>query len=93
MELMEMAMSGNRDYLEKFYSDLQGHRFAIIIAEEQKFTLQKQGAFIEENNAWVRFIGTPILCAYKPAAALSSTNIQVFIPRDSNADCKDPFSK
>ncbi len=93
MELMEMAMSGNRDYLEKFYSDLQGHRFAIIIAEEQKFTLQKQGAFIEENNAWVRFIGTPILCAYKPVETLSSTNIQIFIPRENNADCKDPFLK
>lgn len=93
MELMEMAMSGNRDYLESFYADLKQHRFAIIIAEEQKFTLQKQGAFIEENNAWVRYVGTPILCTYKPVAALSSTNIQVFIPRDNNPDCKDPFSK
>ena len=93
MELMEMAMSGNRDYLEKFYSDLKQHRFAIIIAEEQKFAQQKQGAFLEENNAWVRFVGTPILCAYRPVTTLLSTNIQVFVPRENNADCKDPFSK
>ena len=92
IELMEMAMSGNREYLETFYSDLKRHRFAIIIAEEQKFALQKKGAFIEENNAWVRFVGTPLLCAYKPIATLSSANIQVFIPRDGNPDCKDPFA-
>jgi hypothetical protein len=93
MELMEMAMSKNRDYLEKFYADLQNHRFAILIAEEQKFTQQKQGAFIEENNAWVRLVGAPILCNYKPAETLSSTNIQIFIPRENNPDCKDPFTK
>jgi len=92
-ELMEMAMSGNREYLENFYSDLKQHRFAFIIAEDQKFTLQKKGSFIEENNAWVRYVGAPILCAYKPITTLSSTNIQVFIPRDSSPDCKDPFAK
>jgi hypothetical protein len=92
-ELMEMAMSGNREYLENFYSDLKQHRFAIIIAEEQKFTLQKKGAFIEENNAWVRFIGAPLLCAYKPVETLASTNIQIFVPRPGQPGCKDPFSK
>ena len=93
IELMEMAMSGNREYLEIFYSDLKHHRFEFIIAEEQKFTLQKKGSFIEENNAWVRYVGTPLLCAYKPVASLSSTNIQVFVPRDGDPACKDPFSK
>lgn len=93
IELMEMAMSENREYLEVFYSDLKHHRFEFIIAEEQKFTLQKKGSFIEENNAWVRYVGTPLLCAYKPVASLSSTNIQVFVPRDGDPACKDPFSK
>lgn len=92
-ELMEMAMSGNREYLEVFYSDLKQHRFAIIIAEEQKFTQQKKGSFIEENNAWVRYVGAPLLCAYKPVETLTSTNIQVFVPRPGEPDCKDPFSK
>ena len=93
MELMEMAMSGNRDYLENFYADLRSHRFALIVAEEQKFAFQKHGAFLEENNAWVRFVGAPILCAYKPVTTLSSTNIQVFAPRENNPECKDPFEK
>ncbi|MBK8619745.1 MAG: hypothetical protein IPN96_22215 [Anaerolineales bacterium] len=92
-ELMEMAMSGNREYLETFYSDLKHHRFAFIIAEDQKFTLQKKGSFIEENNAWVRYVGAPLLCAYKPIETLTSTNIQVFVPRPGQPDCKDPFAK
>jgi hypothetical protein len=92
-ELMEMAMSGNREYLETFYSDLKRHRFEFIIAEEQKFTRQKQGSFIEENNAWVRYIGAPLLCAYKPVETFSSTNVQIFVPRPNQPSCKDPFSE
>jgi hypothetical protein len=92
-ELMEMAMSGNRDYLEKFYSDLKQHRFAVIIAEEQKFTQQKKGSFIEENKAWVHYVGAPLLCAYKPVATLSSTNVQIFVPRPNPPSCKNPFSE
>lgn len=92
LELMEMAMSGNRDYLEQYYSDLQNRRFSLIIAEEQKLTQQKKGAFLEENNAWVRYIGAPLLCAYKPIETLTSTNVQVFEPRSVQRSCKDPFS-
>ncbi len=92
-ELMEMAMSRNRAYLETFYGDLQARRFALIVAEDQKFTQQKQGAFVEENVAWVRFVGAPLLCNYKPVVTLTSNNIQVFEPRPKQVDCKDPFAE
>ena len=93
IDLMEMAMSRNHEYLEKFYSDLKHHRFDIIIAEEQKFTQQKKGSFVEENKAWVRYVGAPLLCAYKPIDSLSSTNVQIFVPRPTQPSCKDPFSE
>jgi len=93
VELMEMAMSGNREYLEHYYADLKNHRFSIIVAEKQKFTQQKKNAFIEEDNAWVRYVGAPLLCAYKPVESLSSANVQIFIPRPARPSCKDPFSK
>jgi hypothetical protein len=92
-ELMEMAMSRNRPYLEQFYADLRERRFALIIAEDQKFTQQKQGAFVEENVAWVRFVGAPLLCNYKPAVVLTSNNIEVFEPRPKQVECKDPFAE
>ncbi|MBL8062021.1 MAG: hypothetical protein JNK32_03310 [Anaerolineales bacterium] len=92
-ELMEMAMSRNRPYLESFYTDLRERRFALIVAEDQKFTQQKQGAFVEENVAWVRFVGAPLLCNYKPVVTLTSNNIQVFEPRPRQVECKDPFAE
>lgn len=93
IELMEMAMSGNREYLERYYADLRDHRFAIIVAEKQKFTQQKKSAFSEEDNAWVRYVGAPLLCAYKPVESLSSANVQIFVPRPAQPSCKDPFSE
>ncbi len=92
-ELMEMAMSRNRAYLDQYYADLHDRRFALIVAEDQKFTQQKQGAFVEENVAWVRFVGAPLLCNYKPVITLTSNNIQVFEPRPKQVDCKDPFAE
>jgi hypothetical protein len=92
-ELMEMAMSRNRAYLDQYYADLHDRRFALIVAEDQKFTQQKQGAFVEENVAWVRFVGAPLLCNYKPVITLTSNNIQVFEPRPKQVECKDPFAE
>ncbi len=93
VELMEMAMSVNREYLQQFYSDLDRRRFALIIAEEQKYNPRKSGAFHEEDNAWVRYIGAPLLCAYKPLESLVANNIQIFIPRPGHPVCKDPFAE
>ena len=92
VELMEMAMSGNREYLERYYSDLDNRRFALIIAEEQKYNPRNDGPFLEEDNAWVRYIGAPLLCAYKPAENLASNNLQIFVPRTGRPVCKDPFA-
>jgi len=91
-ELMEMAMSRNRPYLETFYTDLRERRFALIVAEDQKFTTQKEGAFTEENVAWVRYVGAPLLCNYKPVVTLTSNNLQVHEPRPKQVECKDPFA-
>jgi len=92
-ELMEMAMSRNRPYLENFYAELRARRFALIVAEDQKFTQQKEGAFVEENVAWVRFVGAPLLCNYKPVVTLTSNNLQVYEPRPKQVECKDPFAE
>jgi hypothetical protein len=93
VELMEMAMSGNREYLEQYYFDLDARRFALIIAEEQKYNPRNDGAFLEEDIAWVRYVGAPLLCAYKPAESLASNNIQIFVPRPGRPVCKDPFAE
>lgn len=90
VELMEMAMAGNRAYLEEYYSDLKNHRFALIVAEKQKSTEKKSGSFLEEDIAWVRYVGAPLLCIYEPIDSLSSVNVQFFVPRSQPVDCTLP---
>ena len=80
VSLMEMAISGNKPYLNKFYTDLASHRFAAIVATRQNLGVGT-GDFIEESNAWNNLVAQPLLCQYKPVLALTFSNIQVFIPR------------
>jgi hypothetical protein len=80
--LMEMAMSGNQPYLNKFYSDLAHHRFAAIVATKQNTGIKETGALAEENNVWNSRISPYILCYYQPAVSIDAeiTNLQVYVP-------------
>ena len=80
VSLMEMAISGNKPYLDKFYADLADHRFAAIVAHKQNLGVET-GYFIEESNVWTRLVAQPLLCQYKPVLTLTFSNIQVFVPR------------
>ena len=79
--LTEMAISGNQPYLNKFYRDLQEHRFTAIVARQQNLDANT-GDFAEESNVWNRLVAYRLLCEYEPALTLDSSNIQVFVPRD-----------
>jgi hypothetical protein len=80
VSLMEMAISGNKPYLDKFYADLASHRFAAIVASRQNLGVGT-GDFIEESNVWTNLVAQPLLCQYKPVITLTFSNIQVFVPR------------
>lgn len=80
---MEMAMAGNKAYLDAFYNDLKQRRFSVIISEplflNTKSGLDKWG---DENNAWVNQISKYLLCNYKdPYSPLNHINIQLLVPR------------
>jgi hypothetical protein len=80
--LMEMAMSDNSFYLDKFHNDLQNKRFAMIVSEP--LTTQHQGrnhSFGEENDAWVERVSEPILCYYEPTMKLEAAGIILYSPR------------
>ncbi len=78
--LTEMAISGNRPYLDRFYSDLKNHRFAAIVARKQNLDATS-GEFAEESETWNRLVAYQLLCEYEPVLTLNSSNIQVFVPR------------
>ncbi len=86
--LMEMAMAGNRDYLGRFYQDLQERRFDLIVTEPLFLRLKgRSEAFGEENDAWVKRVSEPILCYYKPYRMLREVRLQILIPREEAKDC------
>jgi len=85
ISLTEMAISGNQTYLNNFYRDLHNHRFSALVARKQNLDANA-GDFAEESNAWNQLVAYPLLCEYEPILTLNSSNIQVFIPRDT-PDC------
>lgn len=80
VSLMEMAISGNRPYLNQFYNDLASHRFAAIVIHPQNLGVQT-GDFIEESNVWNRLVAQPLLCKYKAGQTFYYSKIQILIPR------------
>ncbi|GAB4502274.1 MAG: hypothetical protein Fur0035_18220 [Anaerolineales bacterium] len=87
--LMEMAMSGNTPYLQRFYADLRAHRFALIVAGKQNLGVKEDGAFAEENNVWNTRVAPYLLCFYEPTLTLEpgQGKIQVFAPRTAPGVC------
>jgi hypothetical protein len=87
--LMEMAMSGNPDYLGRFHEELKNHRFALIVSEPL-FVQYKGSAesFGEENDAWVNQVSKVVMCYYEPQRLLRDVRIQLLVPREKPRDCQ-----
>jgi hypothetical protein len=87
--LMEMAMSGNQPYLDRFYDDLANHRFAGIVATKQNTGIKEAGAFFEENNVWNSRVSPYILCHYTPVLTLEpeGNRIEFYIPAADSQTC------
>ncbi len=87
--LMEMAMSGNQAYLQRFYDDLASHRFAAIIAGRQNTVIKLDGVFAEENNVWNTYVSPYILCYYESNVTIEAddSRIEIYRPRTQTGTC------
>ncbi len=82
LTLMEMAMSKNRTYLDRFQADLKAQRFGLIVAYKQYDLIKGEGdGFAEENNAWVTEISRPLLEYYTPITWLRQSGVQIYAPK------------
>jgi hypothetical protein len=81
--LMEMAISHNEDYLNSFATDIDRQRFSLIVSDPMfnQITETSEDTLAPENNAWVRAVERPILCAYEPVLTFSNPPIQLLAPR------------
>ena len=86
--LMEMAMAGNPIYLDQFKQDLADRRFSIIVTEPLFINYKGSAtSFGEENDAWVKHVAEPVLCAYTPYKFLRDIRVQLLVPREPPGNC------
>jgi hypothetical protein len=79
--LMEMAMSKNQAYLDRFYQDIRRKRFAVIISPKNPTAVKKDDSpLAEENDAWVKRISIPLLQNYREQRMFKGIGIQVLVP-------------
>jgi hypothetical protein len=87
-DLMEIAMSDNLPYLEKFRKDLEDQRFALILVDPLNYNvLSKNRSFSEENNVWVLRIMKSILCNYRQEAIFPADEIALYVPQEGARQC------
>lgn len=87
---MEMAMSGNPDYLERFHQDLKNQRFAMIVTEPVYLPVKGEAErFGEENNAWVNTVGVNLRCYYTAIKTIKDVKVQLLVPQQKiNKKCQ-----
>jgi hypothetical protein len=86
--LINEALSSNAQYFEGFYQDLASQRFSLIITNPVNRRLNKtEGHFGEENNAWVKWVSTPLLCYYEPLDRLKRVDVELLVPRTDISGC------
>ncbi|MDD2921518.1 MAG: hypothetical protein PHQ36_04460 [Anaerolineales bacterium] len=86
--LMNEALSSNAAYFAPFYKDLAAQRFTLIVSEPLRQNNQSGDfQFGEENNAWVKWVSTPILCYYEEITTLKEVGVQLLAPIANPTDC------
>jgi hypothetical protein len=86
--LINHALSGNAQYFQGFYKDLASQRFSLIITSPVNRRLDRsEGHFGEENNAWVKWVSTPLLCYYQPLDRLKKVDIDLLVPNQDISAC------
>jgi hypothetical protein len=80
--LMEMAMSGNQTYLQKFYQEIGRQRFDLIVSDPLHDTFKgRDYPFGEENDVWVTRIARPVLSSYQRAEVFKGFGFEVLEPK------------
>jgi hypothetical protein len=89
--VMDKAMSGETAYFEGFYEDISNQRFALIVSDPQRirFSDEDEG-WGAENDTWVQWVTTPLLCHYEPVYTIKKTGVWLLYPVDEPGDCSIP---
>ncbi len=88
MDLMEMVMGGNEDYLAEFRQRIENQEYALIVSEPLVVKYKGRGKqFGDENDVYVRQVTEVVLCYYEPVKRISKFPIQLLVPRAEDNIC------
>ncbi len=88
MDLMEMVMGGNGDYLAEFRQRIENQEYALIISEPLVDKLKGRSApFGDENDVYVRQVTRPVLCYYEPVKDIFKFPVQLLMPKPEAEFC------
>lgn len=91
--VMDQALASNQSYFDDFEKDLASGRFSLIVGEREAIlykALEEQSigdGLIEENNAWVKWVTTPLLSHYESVANYRDVAVELFMPIERDFDC------
>jgi hypothetical protein len=91
--VMNQALSDNAGYFEIFRQDLAAQRFVMIVTERQALRYKLPGidqlgdSLIEENNAWVKWVTSPLLDYYESVVNRRDIGVEIFVPIERDFDC------
>lgn len=85
---MEMTMSKNPDYLGAFYEDLLSQRYTAIVSDKTLAHFKdRDEAWPEEHNVWVKYVSRPMLCYYQPRLTLRKVGLEILFPKPNAGEC------
>ena len=88
MDLMEMVMGGNEEYLAEFRQRIENQEYALIISEPLVAKYKGRGKpFGDENDVYVRQVTEVVLCYYEPVKRITKFPIQLLMPKAEETIC------
>jgi hypothetical protein len=88
MNLMEMVMGGNQDYLDEFHQRIENQEFDLIVTEPLKINFKgRTESFGIENDVYVRDVSKYVLCYYESVKTISRFPIQLLAPKSEPDIC------
>ncbi len=82
-DMMNQAMGRNGPYFERFYADLENHRFSMIVSDPLAIVYQGSShQFGEENDLWVEQVAVPLLEYYRPEVKLGEVGVWLMVPAE-----------
>ena len=88
MNLMEMVMGGNQEYLNEFHERIKNQEFDLIVTEPLGTIYKgRTEPFGVENDVYVRDVSEPVLCYYETVKKISRFPIELLVPKSEPGNC------